>query len=207
MEGSGSFQQEILGLISSAHKRAFESKYIERLFSQEPSEIDPNISYPHCFISVDPSGCGKQSDFAIVSFIRWRACNIIVGMEAFSGETGQQDISCLLRHVQELRCNYSLSDSRFVFILENNLESEADYLAAEIEDNLMNFVLLSNDDAVRKYGLRTTNAVKMSAVDNLRFLLVQDALAFANDRDFVTVYSSRETLLPELKDKWSFSQK
>lgn len=180
------FLQELMGMCNAKYQRAFEKKFVEHMFNQPLFTLDTNYNYPHLFVSIDPNGLGKASDLGIVSFIKFRGMFIIVGLEAFPGKTAIENHSRIVSHVRELQNKYSLRAARVVFIVENNMGDTADTTIAMLRDQINNFIVLQ-DNNPSKLGTRTTNTVKISAVEFVRECMVETRFQFVQDEDFVSL--------------------
>ena len=207
MQGSEHFRSEILGIVGAAHERAFEPKHVNNLFEvNKRFVLQYDVHYPILFIAIDPSGCGKSSDMAICSFIHQHGARVIIGMESFPGKTGLENITHILRHVRLLERLQFFNMTRKVFIIENNLGNEADYIAKAITDNVNNCVIMNNlhsSTAKSKVGLRTTNAVKTQAVEHVRNLLRESALFFVMEQVFVSTHENVIKLFREEMEYFS----
>lgn len=190
MMDADAFRTELLGIANALYQRAFEKKFVECMFNQEKFMLDNLGGYREFFISIDPNGLGQTSDLGIVSFMKVRGTYVILGIESFPGRTGVENHNVIVSHVRKISEKYAFGSARKVFIVESNLGDTADTYIAMLRDQISNYIVLQDDNAQNKPGTRTTNGIKISAVEFVRECLLESRFQFVTDEDFVSLTRS-----------------
>jgi len=153
-------EREIGGIASAKNARAFPPAMYEKFLTAERFYVKHDTLYPFIFHSIDPSGAGKGSDFAITTILRTLGMYIIVGLEAFPARRAADIDNLIVTHVQALRKDPRFLHSMSVFIIESNLGLESDHIKHMLGERLENFVVMDERDDNTRVGFNTTNAVK-----------------------------------------------
>lgn len=190
--------REIGGIASSLHQKAFPEKILD-LFKNQPREMIPEMkNYEYFFVAVDPSGAGKSSDFAITSLVRYEGLYVVIGMESFPTKIAVENHQLIVQHVNTIRQDSRFKHSTAIFILENNLALESEHINAMLQNNMSNFLVMTERDDGRHIGFRTTNKMKTMAVENVRERILDKALRIADDSILVSVTSTPRAIVPTL---------
>lgn len=180
-------EREIGGMASETNK-AFDSKLIKTVIRTNDRWQPPfGLFRPRfVYISIDPSGGGEISDFAMASFIQIAGKYIMCGAESFPTKNAIDNHDLVLRHVHRLESiDYIGSNTTKIFIIESNLGFESQHLELFLKGKLNNFVVLREKDD--RVGFITTNETKSNAVEKFRALLGSDAFAISSASSFVCV--------------------
>lgn len=195
--------REIGGIANALHGKAFPSKLIERFSGKERYYINTRVDYPQVFIGIDPNGCGKSSDIAITTLMRYNGQYIIVGMESFQSKNALENHGLIVEHCRRLGESGIFDNSLKVFILESNLGLESEHISHMLEENVSNFLVMSEKDGGGKVGFHTSNSIKALAVEHLRERLGDNSLHIACEDQFVCVSRSYDTICAMLIDQLS----
>lgn len=195
--------REIGGLANALHGKAFTAKLLESFARMPRYIIDTRVDYPQLFIGIDPNGCGKSSDFAMSTILRYQGKYIIVGLETFQSTNALENHGLVVRHVQGLEGNPLFRNALKVFILESNLGLESEHLAHMLEDNVSNYLVMNEKDDKSRTGFLTTNSIKDLAVEHLREKLGDNSLRIAEEENFVCVTRDYESSVAILIDQLS----
>lgn len=195
--------REIGGIANALHGKAFPSKLIERFSNKERFYINTRMDYPHVFIGIDPNGCGKSSDIAITTILRYNGQYIIVGMESFQSKNAMENHGLIVEHCRRLEQNGIFDNALKIFILESNLGLESEHISHMLTENISNFLVMSEKADGGKVGFHTSNAIKSLAVEHLRERLGDNSLHIASEGQFVCVSKSYDTICAMLMDQLS----
>lgn len=178
--------REIGGVASSLHQKAFPIKFVNKFKSLPPYKLTYDMTYDHIFHAIDPSGCGKSSDYAIISMVRVNGQSIIIGIESFPSKTALENDNFLVDHINRLRQDSRFETARSVLIVESNLGLESDRISYMLEENLSNYVYMDerNDESHR--GFRTTQNMKTMAVETIRERILDNSLRIADEETLVS---------------------
>lgn len=190
--------REIGGIASSLHQKAFPLKILDQ-FKNLPRETLPEYRFfDHFFVAVDPSGAGKTSDFAIMSMVRYNGLFVIIGMESFPTKIALENHQLIVEHVESIRANSKFANSMAIFILENNLGMESEHINIMLQDNMSNFLVMTERDDDRHIGFRTTNKMKTMAVESVREKILDGCLRLTDNNNIVSVTSTPQEMVPLL---------
>lgn len=202
-------EQEIGGIASSLYDRAFPSNFVEDMQRRRPFFANHMYSYPHIFIAIDPNGAGRASDFAITTMIRVNGNFVIIGMESFTSRSAEENFSLIYRHLCEIDKNELFRNALKVFIIESNLGLESDHIKSFLDrKGIRKYLVMSESEKEgAKVGFRTTNAMKTSAVEQVREKLIDGSLNLIDDKQLIcvsqTIHTIKSMLFTQLMD---FSQ-
>jgi hypothetical protein len=189
------YEQEILGISHDEQKRAFTDNMIETFFSKDYTDLQ-NKYIQDVFIAIDPSG-GGGSDFAISSMIYKDGIITIIGLESFSiTKNTHLYETMILSHCKKIRQCYKLKDSRFIFILENNLGLEAAHIERFIKSKryeIKNFIIL-REKVNGRIGVMTNANVKEKMYYMLLDILNDNIMYIYKDLICVSNCNKKETL-------------
>lgn len=204
MEGQEELlNRELGGIANALHGKAFPSKVVEWFSSKERYIINERYDYPQVFIGIDPNGCGKSSDIALTSIIRFRGQYLIVGMESFQSKNAVENHSLIVRHCEQLENLGFLNSSLKIFILESNLGLESEHISHMLKDNISNYLVMNEKTNGGRIGFHTTNAVKALAVEHMRERLGDNSIHIVNEDQFVCVSHPYDSICGMLVDQMS----
>ena len=187
--------REIGGIANSLHKKAFPKKMLDLFYNLQRQSLSYHDSYDHFFVGIDPNGAGANSDFAIISIVRFNGMNIILGMEAFETQKASDNHALIVSHIEKIRSDERFSNSKAIIIVENNMGLEASHIANMLEVNISNYLLMDEKDNSTHRGFRTTNQMKTMAVENIRERILENSLRIVSDNIFVCLSSSKTKVL------------
>lgn len=179
--------REIGGVASSMHQKAFVGKLVNRFVNLETYDLPSEKHYPYFFTAIDPNGCGKSSDIAMVSMIKMNGMNILIGLESFPSKMAFENDNLIISHIESIRRDARFQNSMAIFIIENNYGLESERMGTLIEQNISNVLIMSEKDDGQHTGFRTTNTMKTQAVETVRAKITEEALLFSDDHTLVTV--------------------
>lgn len=191
--------REIGGVANELNKKAFDIESLKR-FEQRPRiQISNNISYPFVFISIDPNACGKTSDYAVISFIRFKGKVIVIGMESLPSVSHKENDRLLVDHIKRMETNSNFLNAKKIILIESNLGNEASRTEEELTKHKHQGYIghkihvIHEEDT--KVGFRTDQYTKEQAVFNLRLLLSDDNIDIASEKSFVSIHQPYNTVL------------
>jgi hypothetical protein len=190
--------QEIGGIASALHQKAFPKALMDRFRDLDAYELSKSCSYPHVFVAIDPNGAGKKSDFAIMSMVIHNGLHVIIGMESFPSKNAMENHGLIVSHCLRIREDYRFQNSRLIFILENNLALESDHITLMLKDNLTNYLVMSEKSENHHIGFHTNNEMKKLAVQNLHQLLTFQQLRLADEGTMISISMNYEKALMTL---------
>ncbi|KAJ1469369.1 hypothetical protein T484DRAFT_1852065 [Baffinella frigidus] len=182
-------QSELAGLAFDAAQSVFRPADIETMFTQDPymNKVSEEI-----FIVIDPAAGGPQSDYAFVSFTRFRGQVRVVGAEVLSGcKEPQKQFDLVADHIVRLRRATAWMNSRIVIYVERNLGHEAEHHRHALKD--IPGVFFREDPKNGRVGVLTTNDIKhgMSTLLNIMLreqrvsILTAEKLVCRNPCEFI----------------------
>lgn len=198
--------REIGGVASSAHKRAFSLAYVDRIFDSPRYTVDVRVSFPEVFIAIDPNGCGRNSDFAITTILRYKGDFVIIGLESFASKTARENHRLVLSHVARLEKVPVFRNSLKVFILENNLALEAEHISTMLRHEAIgtDYLVMTEKDKGDKVGFNTSHKSKALGVEFVRDKLEHNKIKVLPESQLVSVSmggaQAFETLREQMKE-------
>ncbi len=197
MKDSDLLAREIAGVANSINQPAFNPKIIKKFIDQERYKIPDSYDYPVLFISIDPSACGKNSDFAITTMMHFKGEFIIVGMESFNGKNALENHQLIIDHCNRFDDYPMFCESIRVFIIESNLALESEHIKHTLRENKLERYIIMNENE-KKTGFLTTNALKSLAVERIREYLANKILFIAEEVTFVCVSHNYKDIIKML---------
>lgn len=174
---------------------------MDGLFEKERFFVDANVDYPQIFIAIDPNGCGRNSDFAMCSLLRYGGKFIVIGLESFPSKTPRENHNLVLRHVALLNSFSHFYNSLKVFILEANYGLESAHLNEMFRnEGLSNYLVMSEKEDCR-IGFETTNAMKALATSSVKEKLVENVFEIVPEHELVCVSHSPSDILKLLQEQ------
>ena len=176
-------KSELAGVAVDPQQSIFRSSDIALMFDSNepiPKQIDPD-----CFICVDPAAGGPGSDYAILSFIRWRGQITIIGAEVLDTKHPEKQHALLEAHINRIRQMVHFRNSRVIVYVERNLGNEAEFHRYSLRH--MDRVYFREDPQhPGRIGILTTEAVKHSASTLLDIYLRERRLSIEKAHLFVS---------------------
>ena len=165
--------QETVGIGGTGSEKAFTANSVRSLIARPrfKDEITPKYVY----LSVDPSGGGIDSDFAVCSMMYERGLCIILGGESVPAKDPEDCENTLDIHIKKLRLQPRLENVPIVVQIEGNLGFEAAHLCKFVCDKHKNIIIQRDD---KQDGLRLDNKRKALMYSALRERLMSDAIVF-----------------------------
>lgn len=187
---------ELAGCSYDGEQNCFRAQDIERLFEYETYalQLDEDL-----FISIDPAAGGPQSDYAIVTFARYRGMVRVVGGEILSGISDpQRHFDLVKSHISRLRTsNHQWIGSRVFIYCERNLGCEAEHHRYALQD--IDNVFFRMDESNNRCGLLTTNDVKHACQVLLDIMLRENRVSILPPDKFISLDS--KLFLKRLRDQ------
>lgn len=193
--------REIGGMANALHGKAFTGPQINALSNLPLYQLDNRVDYPQLFIGIDPNGCGKSSDFAMCSILRYHGQYVIIGLESFQSINALENHGLIVNHVRALEQIPEIRNALKVFILESNLGLESEHIKHMLDDNISNFLVMNEKDGSGKIGFQTTNSLKDQAVEHARERLGDRSIRFGHPGNFVSVSKDYESAKGTLLDQ------
>ncbi len=110
---------ETAGVVLNSNTPLFNTLHIQRLQEARTFRSD-QAQHDVVFISIDPSGGGRQSDYALMSFFFDGGHLSIVGLDAYTGNDLDAVNRMLFGHFKALRSQTRFSSSVVVLLVEGN---------------------------------------------------------------------------------------
>lgn len=165
-----------------AAQSIFRPADIDTMFVQQPY---PNVVNEDLFLVIDPAAGGPQSDYAFISFSRYRGMVRVVGAEVLSGcKDPQKQFDLVADHIRRLRRkNMEWRNSRVIIYVERNLGHEAEHHRHALKD--IPGVYFREDPKNGRVGLLTTNEIKHGCATLLNIMLREERLCMLQEADLV----------------------
>lgn len=193
--------REIGGVANSLNERAFPHGLVDQLLEKERYFLETRVSYPQVFIAIDPNGCGKKSDFAMTTILRYCGKYVILGMESFPSKTPRENHELIFEHVERLMYKECFYNSLKVFILESNYGLESAHINEALKSRGMrNYLVMSEREDIR-IGFETTNSNKDIATSATREKLADNTLEILPDDELISVTRPPANIIKLLGDQ------
>lgn len=199
-------EQETIGISHAIYTACFEPHLLATFFEPrlnpplQPSEILNEV--PYIFVSIDPSGGGRGSDFSMASAFYFNRRWVFCGIESIPAKNEYDCFHIILTHLQMLRTLPKCATAKLVLFIESNTTLTANTLTQYLYERLHNFVVpdkegydtstyhLVNMKARKGSGVKTTHEVKEEMTKKFKILLYEKGLAFYNE--MITIYGDTE---------------
>lgn len=176
-------KSELAGLAFDGEQSIFREEDIERLFALPPY---PSYISEDLFIMIDPAAGGPSSDYAFLSFCRYRGMVRLVGGEVLSGSKDpQRQFDLVADHIERLRrSNHLWINSRIIIYVERNLGHEAEHHRYALQ-HLRN-TYFREDAKAGRVGILTTENIKHGAATLLNIMLRENRVSIEPEPSFVS---------------------